>query len=350
MYMKWQWFVCLSFVAVMCFVPQICEPAETVNLRFPVLYNPNALAGRLYLQPLEVHDDSVTKGWTVSFDVGSATDYNVYFKEYDGDEELTANYNVFSFALSKDVTIASQAVELGAILRINQDKKNTILADLTESYHGMFSDGFGKTPPDGQYYGEVGNNQTRIIADSGDVFLSTLQLSGKYQLWEDKGLGTLRPNVTLKISGRIPLSSKDFDTAGIALSLGFSKEVLRQFYLIGAGGLIYQDLSQEDFNADNLDVEKFAIDCFAGSIWDLGKQNDWYLQLGTRWSSERISYSTNPESAESSWNVLLGISYRVVRENGDLVDLFLNFTEDIPGFSHGLDPDFGVYGGFSFYL
>ncbi len=328
-----------------------CALADNVHLRFPVLYNPNALAGRLYLQPLDVHDDTLTKGWAISFDVGSATDYNIYFSQSDDDEELTVNTNIFSLAFSKDCQVASIPLELGAGIRVHQDKESTFLADVAESYHDLMpSDGFGKIPPDGQYYGEVGNNHTAVIAESGDIFISTLQLYGKYQLWEDKGPETMLPNLTLKLCGRIPLTNYDFDRPGIAFSAGLSKEVFKQVYLLGAAGIVYQDLEQEDFNADNLTIKKIAVDLFFGTIWDWGVRDDWYLQLGMRRSSKRISYSTNPESAESSWNVHFGLSYRTTRKNGDIVDFFLNFTEDIPGFGHGLEPDIAVYGGLSYHL
>ena len=325
--------------------------AEQINLRFPVLYNPNALAGRLYLQPLDVHDDVVVKGWSFSFELGSAVDYNVYFKESEGDDELTVNYNTYSFALSKDISLASRDIELGAVLRIHQDKKSTLLSSLVRNFHDAFpSDGFGEVPPEDQYFGEIGDNNTEIIADSGNVFLSTLQLSGKYQLLEDAGLGTYQPNLTLKLSTRIPLSGKDFDTFGVALSAGLSKEVFNQFFLIGSGGVAYQDLEQSDFNATNLNVDDIAIDCFVGSIWDFGEKENWYAQLGTRWSSERISYSENPDSAESGWIILFGLNYRTLLNNGDLVGFYFNCSEDLPGLGHGLESDFGVYSGFTYHL
>ena len=346
-----QWQVaCLSLLTLLLQAPATSFTAQQPGLRFPILYNPNALAGRLYLQPLDVHDDVVNTAWNISFELGSATDYNVYFKEADGDEEWTVNSNIFSLAVAKDLTIGSQLFELGAGLRVHQDKDSTILADLTESYHGIFGDGFGKTPPDDQYYGEVGNNNTSLVADSGDIFITTLQLSGKYQLLTDQGSGSWQPNLTLKLSSRIPVSGKDFDRFGIGLSAGLSKKVLQQVYLLAAAGIIYQDLSQEDFNADNLDVETIAVDCFGGAIWDIGRADAWYFQLGSRWSSERVAYSENSGSAESSWNALFGAAYRLNRDNGRPVDIYVNFTEDIPGLGHGLEPDFAVYSGVSFFL
>ena len=342
---------CLYLLLLLLLLPTSSLAEEPVGLRFPVLYNPNALAGRLYLQPLDVHDDVVVKGWSFGFELGTAADYNVYFKENDGDDELTVNYNIFSFVATKDVSIFSQDIELGAIVRVHQDKKKTLLSQLVREFHDAFpSDGFGEVPPKGQYYGKVGNNDTEVIADSGDIFISTLQLSGKYQLLSDAGLGTYRPNLTLKLSTRIPLSSKSFDTFGLALSAGLSKEVFEQIYLIGSGGVIYQDLDQDDFDANNLDVEDVVVDCFVGSIWDFGVRENWYAQLGTRWSSERITYSENSDSAEASWIILFGINYRTVRENGNSIDFYLNCSEDLPGLGHGLEPDFGVYSGFSYHL
>ncbi len=341
---------CLYLLLILLF-PTLCFAAESPGVRFPVLYNPNALAGRLYLQPLDVHDDVVVKGWSFGFELGTAADYNVYFKENDGDEELTVNYNIFSFMASKDISIFSQDIELGAIVRVHQDKKKTLLSELVRGFHDIFpSDGFGEVPPKGQYYGKVGNNDTEVIADNSEIFISTLQLSGKYQLLSDGGLGTYIPNLTLKLSTRIPLSSKSFDTFGLALSAGLSKEVFEQFYLIGSSGVVYQDLDQGDFDANNLDVEDIVVDCFIGSIWDFGVKENWYAQLGTRWSSERIAYTENSASSEASWIILFGINYRTLLENGDSIDFYFNCSEDLPGLGHGLEPDFGVYSGFSYHM
>ncbi len=341
---------CLYFLLIFLF-PTLCMAEESLNLRFPVLYNPNALAGRLYLQPLDVHDDVVVKGWTFGFELGSAADYNIHFKENKNDDELTVNYNIFSFVAAKDISLFSHDIELGAVVRVHQDKKKTLLSELVRGFHEAFpSDGFGEVPPKGQYYGKVGNNNTEVIADSGDIFISTLQLSGKYQLLRDSGLGTYTPNLTLKLSTRIPLSNKSFDTFGLALSAGASKEIFEQIYLIGSTGVVYQDLDQKDFDADNLDVENVVVDCFIGSIWDFGVSENWYAQVGTRWSSERIAYSENSDSSEASWIILFGINYRALLDSGDAIDFYFNCSEDLPGLGHGLEPDFGIYSGFSYHL
>ncbi|MFA6009713.1 MAG: hypothetical protein WC799_07005, partial [Desulfobacteraceae bacterium] len=131
--------------------------------RFPVLSNPNALAGRLYLQPLSDHDDRVIEATVLSASYGSATDYNIHFVENEGDRELTVNTNIYSISMSKGFSLSGKMVETGGVLRAYQDMRKTWGSELVKNYHEAFpSDGFGNVPPDGQFYGSVGENETRV--------------------------------------------------------------------------------------------------------------------------------------------------------------------------------------------
>lgn len=337
--------VLLCFCFTLSWYDSVCAQTAVNPLRFPVLSNPNALAGRLYLQPLSVHDDRVIGGTELSVSYGSATDYNIHFVEHEGDRELTVNTNTYSISMSKGISLSGKMFETGGELWAYQDMRKTWGSELVKNYHEAFpSDGFGNVPPDGQFYGSVGENETRVIGRNREVYLSTLQLYAKTQIFRERE-GSPLPDLALKLSGRIPLSSKNFDTAGVGITAGLSKQLTRNLSFMGSGGVVFQDLTNRDFNAENLKVRHWALDLFSGLCWDMGQENGWYAQTGLRWSSERISYRNNSESAGPGYVVHFGPVYRTKTKNGGLLEYFISCSEDIPGLGHGLEPDVGFYAG-----
>jgi hypothetical protein len=332
---------CLGF-AFLTFIGAASADTEIYPFRFPVLSNPNAVGGRLYLQPLGTHDHRVIDKTELSLSFGSATDYNVHFIEKEGDKELTVNTNTYSLSISTGFPLFGRTFETGGVFTAFQDMKKTWGSELVKNYHQMFSKGFGQVPPDGQYYGAVGENETEVIGKNREFFLNTLQLYAKTQILRE---GPGRPDLAVKLSGRVPLSGKNFDTPGLALSAGLSKKMTSSLSFIGSGGFVFQDLTNRDFNANNLKVRHFAMDLFSGLIWDMGKDEGWYSQLGMRWSSERVSYRKNPESAGPSYVVHFGPVYRAKTRNGGVIEYFLSCSEDIPGLGYGLEPDVGFYAG-----
>ena len=330
----------------LCLQPQASAQSDMAPFRFPVLSNPNALAGRLYLQPLDVHDHRVVASPELSVSFGSATDYNIHFMEKDGDKELTVNTNTYSLALSSGFSVAGRTLEGGALISAYQDMKNTWGGDLVKNYHEAFpSEGFGNVPPDGQYYGGVGENETPVIGENREFFLSTMQLYLKHQLLRDQGIGSPVPDLAVKLSGRIPLSGKRFDTVGLGLSAGLSKQLSQRFSAIGSGALVYQDLTNRDFNSNTLKVRHWVFDVFGGLCWDMGEQEGWYAQAGLRCSSERISYRSNSESADNAFVAHFGPVYRTKTKKGHKLEYFASFSEDIPGMGYGLEPDVAFYAG-----
>lgn len=312
--------------------------------RFPELSNPNAVGGRLYLQPLGDRDHRVRENTEITVSFGSATDYNVHFVETRGDRELTVNTNTYSLSLACGTTLFGRPLEAGGVLRSYQDMKKTWGSELVKNYHELFSDGFGEVPPDGQYYGAIGDNETRVIGKNREFYLNTLQVYAKTQILRERP-GSALPDLAVKLSGRIPLSGKPFDTPGIGLSLGLAKKLSPAFSLIGSTGWLFQDLTARDFNADNLRVRHFAFDLFSGIVWDMGEPEGWYSQLGMRWASERISYRANSDSAGPSYVVHFGPVYRTRTKEGRTLEFFLSCSEDIPGLGHGLEPDVAFYTG-----
>ncbi|GAB6097248.1 hypothetical protein JCM14469_35020 [Desulfatiferula olefinivorans] len=316
--------------------------AGELSYRFPDLYNPNAVGGRLFLQPLGIHDDRVREGADISVSFGSATDYNVFFIERDGDPELTVNTNIWTLSASTGLSVGETVLELGGVFRAHQDMRETWGSNFVKNYHEFFSEGFGRVPPDGQYYGAVGNNHMPVIGKSREWFLNTLQLYAKHQLFRETD-GPV--DMAVKLSVRVPLSGKSFDTWGLGLSTGLSRQIAPGFRLIGSAGLVWQDLSEESFDADNLDVTAWAADVFGGLLWDMGRSGGWYAQAGVRWASRRVAYERNSDSAEPSIVTHFGPVYRFEEKRGRVLEWFLSCSEDIPGLGHGLEPDVGFYTG-----
>ncbi|MFA6009714.1 MAG: hypothetical protein WC799_07010, partial [Desulfobacteraceae bacterium] len=177
-----------------------------------------------------------------------------------------------------------------------------------------------------------------------ELYLSTLQLYAKTQIFRERK-GSSLPDLALKLTGRIPLSSNNFDTPGVAITAGLSKQLTRNLSFMGSGGVAFQNLTSEDFNTDNLKVSHWTLDLFSGLCWDMGQENGWYAQAGLRWSSERISYRNNPESAGHGYVVHFGPVYRTKTKKGGLLEYFISCSEDIPGLGYGLEPDVGFYAG-----
>ncbi len=329
------------------------EAVNNIFYRFPCLYNSNPVSGRLYLQPLGVHEDQVIKGTTVDLSFGSSAEYNRYFMsdpQAVKEESLTVNTNIYSLKLSHYLLFLGIGIETGGIFRAHQDIKNTLLADFLDSFHDWSEDTLdfnGHSPPNDRYYGSIGDGNTVVIGKSGNIFLSTIQLYSKIQLMDDKGPKFLTPNVSIKFSTRIPTSNKNFDKIGVGFSSGISKELFKWINFIGAFDIVFQNLEAHDFNASNIDVKKVVYDIFAGFVLDMGKTGGWYNNIGMRFSPARIRYSDNPDSADDAYVLHYGIVYNKSLKNNKIIEIFINLNEDLPDFGHCLEPDFRIQCGVS---
>lgn len=321
--------------------------ASTSDLayRMPISYNPNPVAGRLYLQPIDTHEDQCVTGFEGEIVYGEASEYNIYFVAEEKDPRMTVNTRMLSLKASYGGHFMGYGIETGTLLRVHRDERDTLLSNMLKNYHEFM--GFGNIPEEGAYFGGIGNNYSTVIGKSGEIFLTTLQMYAKIQILEDGGEGTRTPNLSIKSTVRAPLSGNRFDTGGGALSLGVSKQIRRNISLIGAVGLVFQDIDSADFEAENLHVEKWAEDALMGIVWDMGKEEGWYISTAMRRSSERVAYKGNPESAGNAYCVHLLLAYRQPMAHGIPMEFFINVNEDIPDFGHGLEPDFCVQTGVS---
>ena len=313
--------------------------------RMPIPYNPNPVAGRLYLQPIDTHEDQCINGFEGEVAYGEASDYNIYFVAEGEDPRMTVNTRMLLLKAAYGDYWMGYGVEAGVHLRIHQDERENFLSSVLKNYHEFM--GFGNIPEAGAYFGGIGNNGCDVIGKSGEIFLTTLQMYAKIQLLEDGGDETRRPNLSIKTSMRAPLSGKPFDSMGGAISLGASKQIRKRIAWIGAMGMVFQDIDQRDFRAENLHVEKWVGDALTGIVWDMGKSEGWYLSTALRGSSKRVAYRGNSVSAGNAYVVHLLLAYRRIMAHGAPMEFFMNVNEDIPGFGHGLEPDVCAQAGVS---
>ena len=307
-----------------------------LNYRYPKLYNSNAVAGRLYLQPIGPYEDQVLQDLHMDLSLSVAAGYRPYFNDAaDSYDPMRYNTNLLTMRASKGFIIDSREIEVGGILRIVQDNDSSFLSDFLRWFHRVIGSK-GHIPDDVPYGAVVGNGHASLVGGSGNVYLLAPEFYTKIQILAEQKKNKL-PNLSLKLSCRIPVSSDDFDTWGFGLSMGATKQFARKFRYKAAMALVYQDLSATDFNATDLDVASFAYDFFGGIGYDFGKKGGFYSDLGLRYSNERVAYKDNPDSATAAVVVHGGINYLSENRNWEI---FTSLGEEITGISHALEPDF----------
>ncbi len=336
------------------------RPNEVIH-RFPEMHNPNAAGGRLYLQPLGSNDDQVVEGVRVDVSVASYGEFNRHF--HDGSisgpvehrptsqgvnpDLLYMNGNVLQVMLTQGFRVRGYKIEAGAIVRAYMDREENEMEIFLAAFHKWEGNSPNHFPPAGQPYGgTIGNNKTVIVGRDGQIYLAGADLFAKIQLLEEKR-GTFTPNLSLKASFRIPLSGLPFDTFGAGLTLGYSKHLTNWFKLIASASVGFQNLTQEDFNASNLDVRRLTYDFFAGFVVDPGKAGGFYFSAGLRYSSIHISYPSNPASENPSKVIQLSFNYQA--ESGAW-EFYIYAAEEIPQLDGSLQPDFLMGVGYSYHF
>jgi len=321
--------------------------ADDIVYRFPETHNPNPIAGRLYLQPIGAHDDQVVDGLHVDVSVNSYSEYNRRFHdgrygpgEVDPTQGVPApdllfmNGNTFQVTISQGFKIRGFKVEAGAIVRSYLERENSEMQVFLAAFHSVGDNSPGHIPPPGQSWnGTLGGQQTVVIGKDGQIYLTTAELYAKLQLLEEK---EWIPNLSIKLSARIPLSGLPFDSWGAGVSVGLSKKIFDWLTFIGAASVQYQDLNQGSFNASNLSVHPWTYDLFGGFVVDPGAPGGFYLTMGFRYSSVRIEYSSNPDSADPSYILHASLNYQL--QSG--WELYFFCSEEIPQWDAALEPDF----------
>lgn len=330
---------------------------DEVVYRLPDMYNTNPLAGRLYVQPIGPYEHKVIEGLKIDASVSTSGEYNRFFhdgtygvgkipKEYEHLGDIPYhNSRAYNLRVSYGYKLKGFKLESGVILRTQQDStKDTEMSIFLLEFHKLQGNSPGHIPsPNLNMSGVVGNNQTLVIGDEGQVYLGSADLYTKLQVLE-KGDIKWIDNLAVKATVRIPIKNDPFNNFGAAVSMGLDKEIYTWLSFVGAASLGYQDLKKGDFDADNIDVQNIAWDVYVGLVWDPGKKGGFYMNAGVRFSNSRISYVDNPTSSRFANVLLLSANYET--KNG--IVIYFTIGEEIPNLDGALEPDLVAYLGLEY--
>lgn len=331
---------------------------DDIIYRFPNAYNPNPIGGRLFVQPMDGHDDQVVMGLSGNVSLTTASEFNRSF--HDGSsgsgpvprdvvnpDLLLVNSYIVEVQLGYGFRIKGYKVEAGALIRTHIDTEESEMSIfLAEVHRGVFPSPNHIPADDQPYNGTVGEKRTVVIAKNGQVFITTAQLYAKIQLLEEERLSWI-PNLSFKWSVRVPTSSHPFDRFGTSITFGLSKHLTDWIVFLASASISFQDLEARHFDATNLKVYQFYYDLFAGLVVDLGDPGGFYAVGGFRFSSLRMRYENEPTSATTSSVVHLSFNYLSASGNWEL---YFYLSEEIPGVSYSLEPDFLAGLGLAFRL
>lgn len=332
---------------------------NTPVYRLPELFNTNALAGRLYLQPIGPYEYKVIEGLKIDGTIFTAGEYNRFFhngaygegKISQEDEFKTPafyhNNRYYTLRISYGYKLKGFKLESGAIFRVQQDViEDSEMSVFLLEFHSIGDNSPGHIPSTGlPMNGVIGNNNTLVLGDNGQLYLGSADLYTKLQVLE-KGDIKWIDNLAVKASVRVPIKSDEFNNFGFGLSIGAEKELLSWLSLVGAASLSYQDLEAEDFNADDIEVKNYAWDIYLGFVFDPGDKGGFYIDAGLRFSNERISYIDNRTSSRFANVIHMSLNWE--RKSG--WTYYLGIGEEIPNLDGALEPDFVAFIGAEYRL
>lgn len=329
--------------------------------RFPEVYNANPVGGRLYLQPIGAHEDQVIEGLQIQVTQATSAEYNRYFHEHPrvskwfntshlGPNDTLVRINTYALQvkISGGYRVNGVKLENGAIFRtsIDQHSDNFLSVFLME-FHKAVHAPVMIPHPNQPWSGSVGPNKTLVIGKDGRIFITSAELYAKIQLLEHGSLQPL-PNLSTKFSVRVPLDSTRFNQFGMALSVGLSNEISPWLSYLVAGSLTFQDLGRGDFNADdNLSVNRWAADLFAGLVLDPEERGGFYATLGVRLSTPRARYRSHSRSNQLSKVLCGSLNYRSSDGSWEVIAFV---QEEIPFTGAALEADLVVGLSFAVYL
>lgn len=332
-------------------------PEDDVFYRFPDLYNPNPIGGRLYLQPIGPHEDRVVEGLVISVSYLTSSEFNRKFHdsakfrgkwphdEAINDSLLYMNSRMLQIRVSHGFKIRGFKFEAGAIVRTFQDTSESEMKVFLAEFHDVI--GSPNPSPDQPYNGTVGKGRTVVIGPDGQIYMTTAELYAKVQLLDNSEKEYI-PNLSLKFSVKVPISGLAYDTWGVGISAGVSQKITDWLTFIAAGSVSYQDLSSDVFGGDNnLLVRRWVYDLFGGVVIDPFAKGGFYMTLGLRYSSVRMTYGSNPDSSHETYVAVVSLNYLSPHRDWE-VRVF--FSEEIPGLEGGLEPDFSFGVNFTYYL
>ncbi len=301
-------------------------------IRWPSTFNPNPVAGRLYVQPLSNFDTDILLPLQMEYSFSGIAEYNPNFHaEADDEAALFLNINMHKLTFSKGWDHLPYPFEVESTFRLYFDYQQTLLSEFLLVFHEAI-DSPKEIPPAGlPYQGTIGSHQTKIIGEPGELYLATKDLHLKMQL---PSLHSDWTPLFVKTTFRFPLTSQPFNTLGIGISLSSAYLIEPHMKLLTAGSLSYQALHKEDFNAPNIKVRSLVYDLYTCFFHDPGLAQNFTYNIGMRYSSLRVTYPDHDRSALPPFMLHGSLNYHM-----DLFHLFFEFNEDFIRTQSALEPD-----------
>lgn len=274
--------------------PTMSTATQEILYSFPDIHNPNPIGGRLYLQPIGPHPDKVVMNTMVGLQFSTSSEYNSSFAGHsDTQNALHSNSSALNFRLSHGFKIKGAKLEVGGVVRSYWDNEKTALSVFLAEYHDTFK--FYKSiPPKGTpLKGSVGDKHTVLIAENGEMYITTAEAYVKLQIYEEKE-GSYLPNIALSFHAKIPTTDLPYDKPGAGVSLGLSKHITDRLIAITALSVACQDLQPADFSASNININPCNGDAFVGAVYDMGSPGGWYTSMGVTIQQNRVHYPENP--------------------------------------------------------
>ena len=310
---------------------------KKIIYRFPGTHNPNPVEGRLYLQPSGVHADQVIMGTVVDLSAGTAAEYNPFFHSADDPSGgIRVNSDIFTLQLSHGFRIKGLKIEAGGIVRSYRDADNSALSVFLVDFH-HFAGHPENIPHAGTpYQSNVGENRTAVIGQDGKMYITTVDLFAKLQLFEES-TDNFVPNLTMTLSTRIPTTGNGFDTFGAGTTLAASKHITDRILMIGSLSLVYQNLSPSHFNASNITTEKMSADLFGGFVADFGEPGGWYTSFGIRFTPSKIHYAGVSDTYGWGGVAEMALVYQSAKKDWEW---YVQFSEGAYNQKRSREPDF----------
>ena len=316
------------------------------------IYNPDPVGGRLFVQPLSFHEDVVVEDWFFGESVITSSSYSRFFFSDARSNAPASSQVINSIYVSKGININGFRFEFGGIYRIHQDIRESNLSRFLDSLHRAINQSSNIAPEAHRFQTSAGRDGVSLIGPNGEWFMETLQVYTKYQLLYDEP-GKHTPNLSLKLTLRLPVTTNSFDTLGVALSMGMSKRIGQGHKFLFAGDICYQGIDRSSFQTRDPDlmVRQWYAEIFAGFSLELGKPGGWYMTLGHRYSSRKVYYRRHPDTQIDNRQQASHIEYLKIAysSRGKKWEFYLMAQEDLFLPFRALEPDFLINGGVVFH-
>ena len=124
--------------------------------KFPELYNPNVVGGRLFIQSLSYNDDRVIPEWVMGQAISTVADNTRNFFYPNNPNPPVANQYINSIYVSKGFYVEGLAFEVGGIYRHHQDVAFSYLSGFLDYFHLEINQPSNVPAPEHRFQATVG--------------------------------------------------------------------------------------------------------------------------------------------------------------------------------------------------